>query len=200
MWWQSRHPIARHQLYQAPAHRLGWPSKNCSPACGWVPASRVGWSPSDQCHCAASSCDEVPDHRLGWQTTHCHPEQKFQTSACVQGGLAAPSSLSRPGTPGGSRPGTPGGAATPVTLFNANYVPQVGHSLAACREAVAFADLQDVGDLHSCHGMHRSRHTCLAATNWQSRQWRPGSRARGAPADVAPSPLSPTWPLQRACL
>ena len=51
------------RLYQAPAHRLGWLSRDCSPACGWVPACRVGWCSSDQCHCAASSCDEVT---TGW--------------------------------------------------------------------------------------------------------------------------------------
>lgn len=45
--------------------------------------------------------------------------------ARLQGGLAAQSSLSRPGTPGGSHPGTPGGTSTPVTPFSANYVPQV---------------------------------------------------------------------------
>ena len=181
---QSRHCHPDISFNQAPAHRVGWHSRDGTPAHGQVPACRVGLGPGGQGHCAASSFDEMPGHRVGWQSTDCHPESEVQASACLQGGLAAPSLLSRPGTPGASRPGTPGSTATPVTPFNANYVPQVGCFLAACREreqrhsqssrmvVTHIAAMTYTNASYSCHDIHQSRHTRLAAWRWQSGQWR----------------------------
>lgn len=175
-----------HFLAKLAAYRVGWHCRERSPASSFNQVCLLQGGLAPQCSPSSLQPPSGACPQGGLALERLQSSLQLQGSPCVQGGLAAQSSLSRPGTPGGSHPGTPGGTSTPVTPFNANYVPQVGHSWVASGGPVAPTERQDGGDLHSCRIMHNSRHTRLAAKTWQYSKGRLGSRTCGAPACPLP--------------